>query len=155
MTKPRSFSTCAGAEAQPERRAPVLIPLSSPQTREDFSRFPLHVCTSGGTHPFHPPHVSRLSLHSSGEHLQSLHPTPKACKKGETLFVKTPWRGPHANPAPLPLAASPSLPPSPPWLADPPPDTSPLPPPLPISRWSVQGRELLTQAGRGNKLTCG
>lgn len=37
------FRLCAGVAAQPERSAAVLIPLPSPLTREDLSRFPLHV----------------------------------------------------------------------------------------------------------------
>lgn len=83
--KLKSFSSCALVEAQPGSRAAVLIPLPCPLTREDLSRFPLRVWRSTSLSS---PHFSRLSLHSSEEHLQSLHPTPKACKKGETLFVK-------------------------------------------------------------------
>ena len=76
------FFSSARVETHPKR--PVLIPLPSPRTREDLSRFSLLSLEENI------PFIPLLSFHFSIEHLQSLHPTPKARMKGETLFVKAP-----------------------------------------------------------------
>lgn len=81
----REFSNCEGVEAQPEREAAVLIPLPSPVTREDLSRFPPprleeYIPFIPLTSPVISPLLRRAPPIPS-PHPQSLH-------EGETLFVK-------------------------------------------------------------------
>lgn len=52
---------------------------------------------SGGIHPFHPPHFSRLSPHSSEDLLQSLCPLPpKSARRGKPCLCRFPVSLPFA-----------------------------------------------------------
>lgn len=106
-----SFSTCAGEEAQAERRAAMLIPLLSPLTREDLRRFPVHVWRNTSlSSPSLLPFISPLFWRAPPippPHPQSRQEGGNPVCEG---FSKPPNAHKHTHTSGMPTQACPSVP---------------------------------------------